>query len=443
MPNKWVEHVKKYAEKNNISYAEALKCAMCKHEYRQMSGGALKDWVSPKAWKEYTTAIVKGRKDYPPKMRKIVEKYGNKKILKMYACRTPLSILTTTALNVASLGEFEKQFKETPYDDLFHLDLRVELEDGNTVLLEKNKVLNSIVNPKKAKNTECILILNVPKNLTINNLLEGGKKILGDRFLKYSAYDNNCQDYIMALLKGSNVGTQENYDFIKQNTKELFKNLPELRKIANTVIDIGSSLHTLIEGAGLFSQLTNIYKWIFPPESFEAWREREQRTRITQAELDFLKEIERIKQMEITAKEKKERAIKAALEYGVFEMVNKTPDLLEYGERERMKEEDKISKRDRINRKIEEEDEEFVGIGISKSNNYYVQSVVFNKPKYNKTKAEKWLKDNSFVNKGADITDTQIRFRQINPDYIKRKGFKRFITKKIGDGEISLIIAYN
>ena len=59
------------------------------------------------------------------------------KIKKMNVCRAPLSIFTTTTINVISLGEFQKRFNSLPYDKLFHLDIRLELEDSTIILLEK------------------------------------------------------------------------------------------------------------------------------------------------------------------------------------------------------------------------------------------------------------------------------------------------------------------
>jgi hypothetical protein len=212
--------------------------------------------VSPTAWSEYATAVVKGRQDYPPKMREIIKKYGDKTILRMFGCRTPVPSVLTSALNAVSLGEFGKRWEGQPYDKLFHLDLRIDvLEDPKsrkitTILLEKNEVLNALVNPKKSNATECVLISVFPRPMSINKMLAGAQQIQGDKFFKYSAYNNNCQDFIMALLKGVGAGTQENYDFIKQDTKELFKNLPGTRKFANTVTDIGATFNTLIEGAG-------------------------------------------------------------------------------------------------------------------------------------------------------------------------------------------------
>jgi DNA adenine methylase len=221
-----------------------------------LDGGAISDWASSKAWSEYKTAVVKGRNNYPPRMRKIIQKYGDKEITRMFACRTPLPALLTSALNAVSLGEFGKKWGDLPYDKLFHLDLRVDvLEDPNsskiqTILLEKNEVLNSALNPTKSKTTECELISVFPRPMTLNKMLAGAQKIQGDKFFTYSAYNNNCQDFVMALLRGVKAGTQENYDFIKQNTRELFKNLPGTRKFANTVTDTLATFSTIIEGAG-------------------------------------------------------------------------------------------------------------------------------------------------------------------------------------------------
>jgi hypothetical protein len=286
MPSQWIDHVKAYASKHSMSYRDALKCPDCKQSYkksdvkgkgnvtipveepegtglraiaRKMHGkGSVKEYVSPTAWSEYTSAVVKGRNDYPPKMREILKKYGDKPIVRMQACRTPVPGFITSALNMASLGEFNKRFANMFHDALFHLDLRIEIEDdtGKTkkltqILLEKNEVLNAVVKPKKLKDTECVLIQNVRKPLTINQMLQGAKKIQGQKFFKYSASNNNCQDFIMALLKGVNAGTEENYKFVKQNTKELFEGLPFFRKLTNTVTDIGAAANTFIEGKSM------------------------------------------------------------------------------------------------------------------------------------------------------------------------------------------------
>jgi hypothetical protein len=114
-----------------------------------------------------------------------------------------------------------------------------------------------------------------------------------------------------------------------------------------------------MEGAGLMETLRSLYNYINPPESFEAWRARRQHNRITKAEADYLEEMSRIEQQGLSAKQKRDRAIKAAREYGVFEDVPMTDELRQVGERDRMGVEDKGSLLARQEGEIEEEDPEW------------------------------------------------------------------------------------
>jgi DNA adenine methylase len=72
---------------------------------------------------------------------------------------------------------------------------------------------------------------------------------------------------------------------------------------------------------------------------------------------------------------------------------------------------------------------------------YKVQSVLFLKSKWTESTATDWLLENSYKIKKVDITEKYLRFRQINPDYLKRLGYTHFVNKMIGRG-INLIIAY-
>ena len=76
--------------------------------------------------------------------------------------------------------------------------------------------------------------------------------------------------------------------------------------------------------------------------------------------------------------------------------------------------------------------------------NYKIQSVLLNKKYFNNdiTKANKWIIDNNFkIKKRVDITNEYYRFRQIDPDYLLKLGYKNIITKKLNDN-IKLIIYY-
>jgi hypothetical protein len=42
-PNKWIEHVKQYANKHRMKYADALKDTKCKASYKKISGGMINE----------------------------------------------------------------------------------------------------------------------------------------------------------------------------------------------------------------------------------------------------------------------------------------------------------------------------------------------------------------------------------------------------------------
>ncbi len=73
---------------------------------------------------------------------------------------------------------------------------------------------------------------------------------------------------------------------------------------------------------------------------------------------------------------------------------------------------------------------------------YVVQTIIFNKSKWDADKANKWLRENKYKNKGVDEKENSLRYRQINPDYIKNKGFVNFATKQLGRSGISIVLAY-
>ena len=199
--------------------------------------------------KDYSTAVIKGRSDYPPKVRDILEKYGNEEVSGLTIQRTPVPSVLTGALSLFSAGEFGRRMKNA-FDTLFHLFLEIRTKSGRRISVEKNEVINMDVAPKKRPETETKVVSNIPSGLSINELMNRTKEYQGGKFFKYSASSNNCQDFIVAIFKSNNIGDDEDIKFIKQDTEQLFKDLPALRKLSNTVTDLGAAVNTAITGKG-------------------------------------------------------------------------------------------------------------------------------------------------------------------------------------------------
>lgn len=195
-------------------------------------------------------SLFEKRLDYPPKVRKILEKVGGDIIASIEIGRTPVPSLLTNALNIISFGEFQKKFGAMPYDKLFHLFMIIRTTKGERVMLEKNEVINSALRYRIPPNTELKKADGIHQNVSINDFLLKGLQRQGkEKFFTYSASHNNCQDFIVNLLQANYIGG-DIISFVKQNTKELFEGLPRLRKIANTVTDAAAIGDRVIQGRG-------------------------------------------------------------------------------------------------------------------------------------------------------------------------------------------------
>ena len=194
-----------------------------------------------KTYKKEAERLIYGNSDYPSKVRSLLKEVGDAKINSAKVFRTPVPNYLINILNTVSLGDFKRKLKETEYDKLFHLGIIFSTDKGD-ILIEKNEVINV---SKTIPKTEGYEEKSVPLNnqeLTINEVLENTKAVQKDKFFKYSAYDNNCQNFILDLMKANNIGSESDYNFVKQNTEDLFRSNSYLRKLANTITDTASRI---------------------------------------------------------------------------------------------------------------------------------------------------------------------------------------------------------
>lgn len=203
------------------------------------------------------SAVIYGRNDYPPKVRKILSKYGNKNITGITLARTPLPKSLMIALELASGNTFQQKLDNTPYDKLFHLFMCIQFADGSKIMMEKNEVINAVLGCKLSKETETreITSSDIPTALTLNDALEKQRERMGDKYFSYAARENNCQDFILAFLRANKLGNETDASWVKQSIHILFQGNETLRKIANTLTGIAGSFDVIKEGAGFFDDV--------------------------------------------------------------------------------------------------------------------------------------------------------------------------------------------
>jgi len=206
--------------------------------------------------KNIVSNIIHGRRDYPPSVKKILEKYGNEKIINIELHRIVLPSLYNGILNFWTQNEINERLKNEPKDKLFHISMWIKL-NNNIILCEKNEVINFKLNPNRNKDEETKEI-RIPNNITFYDFIENGRKYIGDdKFFSYSAKNNNCGNWIEYILKANNINDIDTENFIGQDIDKILEGFPILRKTLNTVTDTAARANVILEGGTIYKNKSN------------------------------------------------------------------------------------------------------------------------------------------------------------------------------------------
>jgi hypothetical protein len=187
--------------------------------------------------KDVGSKLIYGRSDLPPKVTKILEKVGDDVIVSAVIYRKPVQSFIQSVIRTVS---------SYPYDNLFHLSIIFKTNKGQQVLLEKNAAINMDIN-KSITGAQSIPVASIPNGLTINKLIENTKNMMGSKFIPYSSSSNNCQDFILNVLKANQMDNPELIAFIKQDTSMIFKD-EKFKKFADTVTGLGEKIDIIAQG---------------------------------------------------------------------------------------------------------------------------------------------------------------------------------------------------
>ena len=180
---------------------------------------------------------------YTAKVDKILKDNGSKVIKSISVKRTPLNWLMTGTLNAVSFGLLNKRMEENDIDELFHLFMELVMEDGMRIGLEKNERIDMNVNMKTRPKTETEPIDAVGSGITLDELMQKTRDKMGDdKYFNYSAKNNNCSDFILAVMDANDIGNDGDKAFVRQDAKTLFGKSTFLRKLVNTATDIAGKI---------------------------------------------------------------------------------------------------------------------------------------------------------------------------------------------------------
>lgn len=178
---------------------------------------------------------LKGRDKLPPSVREIVAKEGNRRVVSIDVCKTPLRSELIAVGNLVSKGKLEEAYKKNNYDTLFHLFCVLHLDDGKSYLLEKNHVIKM---EQIESYGDKVLVEHIDiegQVLTLSKLMDNTAKYMGADYLPYDAVNNNCQQFITGVLTGSDLINDELWRFINQDIPSVIKDMGEMGVLSGLV----------------------------------------------------------------------------------------------------------------------------------------------------------------------------------------------------------------
>jgi hypothetical protein len=235
---------------------EKFKKQMGYGNFRYVHGAGFIDYIKEKAnsivgpvvdyAKDTLDALWNGRTKPPPAVRDLLTKHGQSTIVTINIYRSPIIPAIKHVLNLLSRGQLQENQNSLAYDQIYHLYMILELDDGYRFKLEKNETV-MVDSPNINANSE---LMNVPisDSIKLVDFISNGTK--SDGSWDYNALTKNCQIFVRDLLAGSNLLSGPINSFVLQDGAKLMENMPLTQKLAKRITDIGGRLHILIHGVG-------------------------------------------------------------------------------------------------------------------------------------------------------------------------------------------------
>lgn len=218
------------------------------------------------------------RRDFPPKMRELIKKHGDEKIVEIRIYRTPVSRGLNALIDFLSAGNLTRDKLKMGFDEFFHLFMLFRTDENNVFLTEKNQVIALEKMPDTARRLPETLNLNrmagaddaqtesfdltssvesLYEPLTIDAFFKNVQKFLSknpDRLYVYDLFNANCQVYIHDLVNANSLAFGAIRDgfnaFTVQDLSEVLTDQTALKSLLKIVTDAAAAADHLIEGRG-------------------------------------------------------------------------------------------------------------------------------------------------------------------------------------------------
>ena len=220
-----LKELREHAKTLNIKDHHKLKR---KELINELHGKGYFDWITtvkdkvkhyfnkiPKPIKDAVQAVIKYSRNidsFNAKSKKTLQEYGSKEIKSIKIFREKIDGILRKAISVISDHQ----------GNLYHLGMVITLDDNQEITVEKNHVVNVVKGSPFKNSTEVMDVSLQGKHITLNELLDKTIEAMTPNvFFDYNGITNNCQNFVMNILKTNHLLSKEAEDFTLQNLDDL------------------------------------------------------------------------------------------------------------------------------------------------------------------------------------------------------------------------------
>lgn len=163
--------------------------------------------------------------------KRLIEQHGLKIIKSIQSCRVPLSGALQGIIKAFHAGKIA-------VDKFFHLYMKIGLDDGTSLIYEKNERPMMSVTGAPRKEEDCRPI-SVSPGLSLATMIENGIEKYGKHnYFVYDPFKLNCQHFQIANMTASPQIhiTAEDRAWIDQDAGQIAEHLPEWAKSGSAEI---------------------------------------------------------------------------------------------------------------------------------------------------------------------------------------------------------------
>ena len=106
---------------------------------------------------------------------------------------------------LAARFQFEKVKDKNDYDDYFHLNLNVTLDNGVVLTVEKNEVINIKKGAKLTSKSETMEVTNPPENTTLQQLMDRTREHQGKKYFLYKCWEILWKSLRQMIIRMKNM----------------------------------------------------------------------------------------------------------------------------------------------------------------------------------------------------------------------------------------------